>query len=137
MYVLDTNVISELRHGKATRSENVRAWAAGQAASGLFLTSITILELELGIQALEQRTPPQGGALRLWLAGLSTAFQGRILPFSATTAPICAALHKPNTRAERDAMIGATAKQHGFSIVTRNTHDFAGMGVAIINPWEI
>jgi toxin FitB len=137
MYVLDTNVISELRNGKAVQSAQVRDWAAGQAASGLFLTAITILELELGIQALEQRTPPQGGALRLWLAGLKAAFNGRILPFTHVTAPVCAALHKPNTRSERDAMIGAIAKEHGFTMVTRNTTDFAGMGVPLINPWEI
>jgi toxin FitB len=137
MYVLDTNVISELRRGKAGQSEAVRAWAAGQAASGLFLTAITMLELELGVQALEQRTPPQGGALRLWLSGLSAAFHGRILSFTQTTAPVCAALHRPNTRSERDAMIGAIAKEHGFSVVTRNTTDFEGMGVALINPWNL
>jgi toxin FitB len=136
MFVLDTNVISELRHGKAAQSAQVRAWAAGQTASGLFLTAITILELELGIQTLEQRTPPQGGALRLWLAGLTTAFNGRILPFTHFTAPVCAALHRPKTRSERDAMIGAIAKKHGFTMVTRNTQDFAGMGVPLINPWE-
>jgi toxin FitB len=137
MYVLDTNVISELRQGKTLQSAQVRAWAAGQAASGLFLTAITILELELGIQALEQRTPPQGGALRLWLSNLSVAFGGRILPFTQTTAPICAALHQARSRSERDAMIAAIAKEHGFAVVTRNTGDFEGMGVALINPWNV
>jgi toxin FitB len=137
MYVLDTNVISELRQGKTLQSAQVRAWAAGQAASGLFLTAITILELELGIQALEQRTPPQGGALRLWLSNLCVAFGGRILPFTQTTAPICAALHQARSRSERDAMIAAIAKEHGFAVVTRNTADFEGMGVALINPWNV
>jgi predicted nucleic acid-binding protein len=137
MYVLDTNVISELRRGKAGQSEQVRAWAAGQAASGLYLTAITMLELELGVQALEQRTPPQGGALRSWLSGLGAAFNDRILPFTQITAPVCAALHRPNTRSERDAMIGAIAKEHGFAMVTRNTLDFEGMGIALINPWHV
>lgn len=70
MFVLDTNVISELRHGKPHQSAEVRAWAAGQPSSKLFLSAITILELEIGIQALERRMPPQGSALRAWLAGV-------------------------------------------------------------------
>ncbi|MDI9333779.1 MAG: type II toxin-antitoxin system VapC family toxin [Cytophagales bacterium] len=137
MFILDTNVISELRHGKPKQSKEVRAWATGQAASRLFLTSITVLELELGIQALEQRAPPQGGALRTWVSGLCSAFSGRILPFTEVTAPLCAKLHLPNTRSERDAMIAAIAKEHGFTVVTRNTSDFENMGVALINPWIV
>ena len=136
MYLLDTNVISELRQGKPKQSQAVRAWAAGQPCGTLFLSSITILELEMGILALERRTPPQGSALRAWLAGVRYAFAGQILPFTEHTAPICAALHVPNTRSERDAMIAATAKEHGFTIVTRNVSDFADVGVDIINPWD-
>jgi predicted nucleic acid-binding protein len=136
MYLLDTNVISELRQGKPQQSQAVRAWAAGQTSGRLFLSSITILELEMGILALERRTPPQGSALRAWLAGVRDAFAGQILPFTELTAPIFAALHVPNTRSERDAMIAATAKEHGFTIVTRNVSDFADVGVDIINPWD-
>jgi predicted nucleic acid-binding protein len=135
MFILDTNVISELRQGKPKQSMEVRAWAAEQAASRLFLTSITVLELEIGIQALEQRVPPQGGALRNWLSGLCVEFSGRILPFTELSAPLCAALHRPNSRSERDAMIAAIAKEHGFTVITRNTSDFENMGVALINPW--
>lgn len=109
MFVLDTNVISELRHGKPHQSAEVRAWAAGQPSSKLFLSAITILELEIGIQALERRMPPQGSALRAWLAGVRVAFAGRILPFTENTAPVCASLHVPDPRSERDAMIAATA----------------------------
>ncbi|HEY5579685.1 MAG TPA: PIN domain-containing protein, partial [Rhodoferax sp.] len=82
MFVLDTNVISELRHGKPNQSPEVRAWAAAQPASRLYLSAITILELEMGIQALERRSPPQGSALRVWLNGVRAAFAGRILPFT-------------------------------------------------------
>mgnify|MGYP003452491912 CR=1 FL=1 len=82
MFVLDTNVISELRQGKPNPSMAVRQWAAGQPSNQLFLSAITLLELEFGIQALERKTPPQGSALRHWLGGVRAAFAGRILPFA-------------------------------------------------------
>ena len=135
MFVLDTNVISELRHGKPHQSAEVRAWAAGQPSSRLFLSAITILELEKGIQALERRMPPQGSALRAWLAGVRVAFAGRILPFTENTAPVCASLHLPDPRSERDAMIAATAIEHSFTVVTRNVSDFVDTGVVLVNPW--
>ena len=135
MFVLDTNVISELRQGKPGQSSEVRACAAAQPASRLFLSAITILELEKGVQALERRTPPHGSALRAWLAGVRAAFAGRILSFTEYTAPLCAALHVPNACAERDAMIAATAIEHGFTVVTRNTPDFINTGVPLLNPW--
>ena len=135
MFVLDTNVISELRQGKPKQSVEVRAWASAQPVSRLFLSAITILELEKGVQALEQRKPAQGGALRSWLTGVRVAFTGRILPFTEHTAPICAGLHLPNTRPERDAMILATAIEHGFTVVTRNVSDFVSIGVQPLNPW--
>ena len=135
MFVLDTNVISELRHGKLHQSAEVRAWAAGQPSSRLFLSAISILELEIGIRTLERRTPPQGSALRVWLAGVRVAFAGRILPFTESTAPVCASLHIPDRRSERDAMIAATAIEHGFAVVTRNVSDFADTGLTVVNPW--
>ena len=113
--MLDTNVISELRHGKPKQSMQVRSWAAGQPARQLFLSAITILELEKGVMAMERRTPPQGAALRVWLTGLRAAFAGRILPFTDNTATLCAAMHVPNPRSDRDAMIAATALEHGMT----------------------
>ena len=136
MFLLDTNVISELRHGKKSQSPEVRAWAAAQPGSRLYLSAITILELEIGILALERLTPPQGSALRFWLGGVRAAFAGRILPFSETTAPVCASLHVPDPRSERDAMIAATAIEHRFTVVTRNVSDFLPTGVALLNPWQ-
>ena len=136
MFVLDTNVISELRSGKPQQSANVRKWAAQQPSAQLYLSAISILELEMGVRALERRVPPQGGALRLWLDQVRLAFSGRILPFTETTAPVCANMHVPNPKSERDAMIASTALEQGFSVVTRYVADFANMGIAIVNPWE-
>ena len=98
MFILDTNVISELRQGKPHPSMAVRRWAAVQPSSQLFLSAITLLELELGVQVLERNAPPQGSALRTWLGGVRAAFAGRILPFAENTAPVCASLHIPNPR---------------------------------------
>jgi predicted nucleic acid-binding protein len=136
MFLLDTNVISELRHGKPMQNAQVVAWANGQIFDRFFLSSITILELEKGVQALEHKQPPQGQALRRWLDGVTDAFDGRTIPFSASMAKRCAALHFPNAIAERDAMIAATALEHRFTVVTRNLKDFQSTSVQLLNPWE-
>ncbi len=135
MYVLDANVISELRQDKPKQSREVRAWAANKVASQLFRTAISILEMERGVLALERRAPPQGSAVRAWLAGVRATFAGRILPFTDNAAILCAAMHFPNSRSKRDAMIAATALEHGMTVVTRNVADFAGTGVQLINPF--
>jgi len=135
MYVLDTNVISELRHGKPNQSAEVRVWAADKPASHLYISAISILELEKGVLALERGTPPQGSALRVWLNGVKANFAGRILPFSENTATLCAALHVPDPKSERDAMIAATALEHGMTVVTRNVADFVGTGAKLVDPF--
>jgi predicted nucleic acid-binding protein len=136
MFLLDTNVISELRQGKPMQNTQVVSWAQQQVFEQFFLSAITILELEKGVQALEHKQPPQGQALRRWLDGVTDVFDNRIIPFSASMAKRCAGLHWPNALSERDAMIAATALEHRFTVVTRNTKDFQSTGVQLLNPWE-
>ncbi len=138
MHLLDTNVISEFRKqstGKADR--RVAAWARSVPADSMFLSAITISELELGTLLMERRDPFQGALLRSWMQShVLPAFGGRILPVDTPVAIRCAALHVPNPRSYRDALIAATALVHGMTVVTRNIAHFQPTGVAILNPWQ-
>lgn len=138
MYVLDTNVVSELRKVRVGKADaNVMAWADSVDASELFVSAITVMELELGVLSIERRDSNQGGVLRAWLEQhVLPEFAGRTLPIDTAVAQRCARLHVPDRKGERDALIAATALVHGMSVVTRNVADFAQTGVPIINPWE-
>lgn len=137
MYLLDTNVVSELRKAKSGKADkNVKAWAESVSVTSLFLSSITILELETGILLIERRDSIQGATLRTWLdSHVLPAFSGRILPVDVAVAQRCAKLHVPDPRADRDSLIAATALVHGMTVVTRNVADFEPTGVEIFNPW--
>ena len=135
MFLLDTNVISELRTGKPNASPAVRRWAEGVPANQQYIAAVTVLELEIGVLAMERKDPQQGQKLRSWLQAVLKRFYPQVLPFGASTAILCAAMHVPDRRPERDAMIAATAKEHGYTVVTRNTDDFDGCGVQLLNPW--
>ncbi len=134
-FVLDTNVISELRRPeKADRK--VLAWASTQPVSGMFLSVITVLELELGALQAARRDKAQGLVLRAWIdSQILPGFDGRIFPVDTAVAQRCARLHVPDPRAERDALIAATALVHGMTVITRNTADFEPTGVKLLNPW--
>lgn len=138
MYILDTNVVSEFRKVRSGRADrNVAAWAKRVQAGTLFLSPITILELEYGILRLERHDVVQGSALREWLVhSVLTTFRHYILPIDTAIGQRCAALHVPDRRPDRDAFIAATALVHGMTVVTRNVSDFTPMGVPVINPWE-
>jgi len=116
--------------------EQVRAWAASVEADDFFLSAITVLEIEQGILAKERSDAQQGAILREWFDGdILPAFSDRILPFDTDVARKCAALHVPDPRPERDAMIAATAIMHGLKMVTRNVADFEKLQVELIDPW--
>ena len=136
MFILDTNVISELRIGKPNASQAVIDWSKTQPTSRLFLSVVTIFELERGVLLLERKTPSEGANLRKWLEEIKLNFADRVLSYAAETAVICAALHVPNPKPERDAMIAASALEHKFTVVTRNVADFADTGVELVNPWQ-
>jgi hypothetical protein len=137
MYLLDTNVVSELRKARAGKAdEHVVAWASRVPVVSLFVSVIGIQELEMGVLLAERRDPPQGRLLREWLEGhVLGVFAERILPVDTTVARRSARLHVPDPRPVRDALIAATALVHGMTIVTRNVADFEPTGVSIINPW--
>jgi hypothetical protein len=136
MYLLDTKVVSELRRRERTHPK-VAAWADSVAPADLFLSAITILEIEAGVLTIERRDPAQGKVLRTWLDGkVLPAFAERILPVDTAVAQRCARLHVPDPRGERDALIAATALVHRLTLVTRNIADFQPMSVAVLNPWD-
>jgi len=139
MYLLDTNVVSELRKAKSGKADkNVEAWANSVSASSLYLSVITVLELETGILLVERRDNAQGAILRSWLnTHVLPAFSDRILVVDTAIAQRCAKLHVPDPRSDRDAIVAATALVHGMTVVTRNVDDFKATGVEIINPWGL
>ncbi|HJX52766.1 MAG TPA: type II toxin-antitoxin system VapC family toxin [Polyangia bacterium] len=135
MFVLDTNVVSELRRPEKA-NQKVVAWASSVPLASIFISVITVLELEFGALSIERKDKAQGLVLRSWIDNqILPRFEGRILPIDTAVAQRCAKLHVPDPRAERDALIAATALVHGMTIVTRNTADFEPTGVQIFNPW--
>jgi toxin FitB len=136
MFLLDTNVLSEMRRRNRTHPA-VGAWADSVDAVDLFISAITVLEIEAGALLLARRDQAQGAVLRAWIDNsVLPAFTGRILAIDTAVAQRCARLHVPDPRAERDALIAATALVHRLTVVTRNVNDFKPMGVSFLNPWE-
>jgi toxin FitB len=137
MFLLDTNVVSELRRA-AKADPRVLAWSQATPVTDTFLSAITLLELERGVLLVERRDKSQGLILRTWLENrVLPHFDGRILPVDAAVARLCARLHVPDPRAERDALIAATSMVHAMTVVTRNVADFQMSGVKILAPWTM
>lgn len=138
MFVLDTNVVSELRKIRLGRADKcVAQWADSVDSVDLYLSAITVQELEIGVFLVERRDPPQGAIFRAWLDNhVLPAFADRILPVDTAVARRSAMLHVPDPRPVRDCLIAATALVHGMTVVTRNVADFESSSVALFNPWE-
>ena len=136
-YLLDTNVVSELRNiGVGKADSNVVAWVGRKDSTAFFISAITILELERGILGVQRRDERQGARLRTWLdSHVRPEFSGRIIAIDDAVATRCAHLQIPDRRNEVDALIAATALIHGLTVVTRNVKDFEGSGAIIVDPW--
>jgi len=137
MYLLDTNVVSELRKSADGRiNKGVQSWAEAIFPELMFISAITVLELEIGVLQIERRDKKQGAVLRGWLNHhVLPAFSDRVLPVDLAVAQRCASLHVPNPKSERDAMIAASAIESRMTIVTRNVSDFSQSGVKVFDPW--
>lgn len=137
IYLLDTNVVSELRKaGDGRADKNVTAWAENLSTQSLYISAITLMELEIGVRGIERKDKAQGAMLRRWLDDhVLPFFAGRIVPIDEAVALQCAKLHVPDKKSERDALIAATALVHGMIVATRNEKDFEDTGSSIFNPW--
>lgn len=136
MFLLDTNVVSEMKRISAGNGNaQVAHWLAQVEDSKLYLSAITVLELELGCLLMERRDKSQGEVLRRWLRGLLGRYQDRIIAIDSAVANRAAALHVPNPRESHDALIAATALTHRYAVVTRNVADFLVEGLEVVNPW--
>ncbi len=137
MFLLDTNVVSELRKlGDGRADARVVAWVAGRDAASFYISALTLMELEIGVLRIERRDAEQGERLRTWMDRyVLPEFLERTLSVDSAVALKCAQLHVPDPRAERDALIAATAMVHGMTVVTGNVADFEVTGAAVIDPW--
>ncbi|WCA60484.1 type II toxin-antitoxin system VapC family toxin [Agrobacterium tumefaciens] len=137
-YLLDTNVVSELRKvGDGKADLNVTRWVSAQDSSDLFISAITVLEIERGILGLQRRDGAQGALLRQWMdERVRPEFEGRILAVDDAVATRCAHLHIPDRRNEADALIASTALVYNLAVVTRNVRDFDGTGAIVVDPWQ-
>ena len=137
-FLLDTNVVSELRKvGDGKADPNVTAWVSAQDSRDLYISAITILELERGILSIQRRDIEQGARLRAWMdSRVRPEFAQRIIAIDEAIATRCAHMHISDRRNEADALIAATAVVHGFVVVTRNIQDFQGTGVILVDPWR-
>jgi toxin FitB len=138
MYLLDTNVLSELRKIAAGKADKkVTKWANSIDSAELYLSTITIQEIEIGILLLERKDLTQANVFRRWLEEqVLPTFDKRILTVDVSVARRSAAFYIPDPRPIRDSLIAATSVVHAMTMVTRNVADFQLPGVNVFNPWK-
>lgn len=134
MFLLDTNVVSELRRTKPHGA--VVAWMGEQAAHALYLSAMTVAEIQQGIERTRDQDPTRADELEAWLERVLLP-SAQVLAMDAQVCRAWARLmhHRSDTLAE-DAFIAATAQCHGLTVVTRNVRDFVALGVPVLNPFE-
>ena len=132
-FLLDTNVVSEIRRGRDLR---VRAWVGEVDDRDLHLSVLTLGEIRKGIEMLRDRDPAQAEVFASWLGELQTRFADRIVSIDVRVAEEWGRLNAGAPRNTVDSLVAATASIHGLTVVTRNTGDFEGCGVPLINPWH-
>ncbi len=133
MYLLDTNVVSELRKPKPHRA--VLAWFAGLEDMQLHLSAVTIGEIQVGIELTREQDEAKAAEIEAWLEMVATSYN--VLPMDAAAFRAWAQLmHRKSDTVYEDAMIAATAKIHGLTVVTRNVADFKAFGVPLLNPFK-
>lgn len=135
MYLLDTNVISELR--KRDGDAGVKQWIRAQTTSDLTISVVTVIEIETGILRVARTDPDQARSLNRWFEQhVLTGFVGRVVPLDMPAARRVPPLHIPDPAPRHDALIAGTALARGLTVVTRNVRDFDRMGVDYVNPWS-
>ena len=133
MYLLDTNVVSELRKPKPHGA--VLAWFAGLEDMQLHLSAVTIGEIQAGIELTREQDGTKAAEIEAWLEIVANSYN--VLPMDAATFRAWAKLmHRKSDTVYEDAMIAATAKIHGLTVVTRNVADFKAFGVPLLNPFK-
>ncbi|XAZ26179.1 type II toxin-antitoxin system VapC family toxin (plasmid) [Sinorhizobium sp. B11] len=139
MLLLDTNVVSELRKVASGKADpNVVVWNETVDPAECFISSVVLHELEIGVRLVEHNDAVAGKVLRDWLENIVlTAFSGRILPLDEASAVQAAKWHVPNPKPINDAYIAAVAFTRRMTLVTRNVKDFDGIGVMLMNPWDM
>lgn len=139
MFVVDTNVVSELRKVRSGKANpGVAAWAESVPSASMFISAITIHELEHGVLLKERSDPAQGALLRQWLdRSVLAAFESRVLAVDENVARRAAAFHVPDPARFRDALIGATAAVHNMTVVSRDLKDFERFDdLDVLDPWS-
>jgi toxin FitB len=134
-YLLDTNVVSEVRKGEGC-NRNVAEWFAGVGEGEGFISVLTIGEIRMGIDQIQRRDPRQAVVLNRWLKGLVEHFNDKILPIDRTIAEEWGRLNAAGALPKIDGLLAATAKVHGLSLATRNIKDILRAGVDCVNPFQ-